>query len=204
MNILILIAAIWTGFFGLAIALAGASNRSRRLAADTGTTDFGINPLLVPRAVDQLKPLREAVAAKLNSPTERRAKRVSSGEKEMIFVVDDDPDIVSLIKHVLDLEGFEVRSFTDPEEALEEFKISSRRPEMVVTDYAMQPMNGLDLISRCRESKPDLKTIVISGMVHESDFRKLPTHTDRFLEKPFKVSNLIQTLNDTLAEEALN
>ena len=200
MNILILIAAIWAGFFALSIALAGAHNRSRRFATEPNI-ELDAHPLLAAApALEQLKPLRAEVTAKLNSPADRRAKRVSSGEKDVIFVVDDDPDIVGLIKHVLDLEGFEVRSFTDPEEALEEFKTSSRRPEMVVTDYCMQPMSGLDLISRCRETKPDLKTVVISGMVHEDDFRKMPTHSDRFIEKPFKVSNLIQTLNDTLAE----
>ena len=41
-----------------------------------------------------------------------------------------------------------------------------------------------------------LKTIMISGMVDEADMHKLPDKTDRFISKPFKVSNLIQTLND--------
>ena len=42
----------------------------------------------------------------------------------------------------------------------------------------------------------DLKTVVISGMMDEGSFRKMPDQTDRFIAKPFKVSNLIQTLND--------
>jgi CheY-like chemotaxis protein len=201
MHILILIASVWGGFFLLSLALAAANSRTRARAINEPTTiDFKINPLLLAQRPEDLQPLRDIVSSKLNTPTDRRALRLSGKVKEVIFVVDDDPDILDLIKHVLDLEGFEVRSFTDPAEALAEFKISGRRPEMVVTDYCMQPMNGLELINRCRETQPDLKTIVISGMVHESDIQKLPDKTDRFISKPFKVSNLIQTLNDTLAE----
>ena len=195
MDILILIAAVWGGFFLLSLGLAAANSRSRRAAAETTVIDFRVHPLLLPGDVEQLKPLRDIVTSKL-PPT----KRKSSGEKQVIYVVDDDPDIVNLLRHILDLEGFEVRSFTDPEAALAEFKSTRRRPEMLVTDYCMEPMNGLELISRCREQKPDLKTIVISGMVDEQDFRKLPEKSDCFIAKPFKVSNLIETLNETLAK----
>lgn len=199
MDILILIAAVWGGFFLLSIAFAAANSRSRNAASETTVIDFRVHPLLLPGDVEQLKPLRDIVTSKMNPSNERGTKRGSRGDREVIFVVDDDPDILNLIKHVLDLEGFEVRSFTDPEEAFREFKSASRRPEMIVTDYCMEPMNGLELIDRCRAEKPDLKTIVISGMVDENDFRKLPSKTDHFIAKPFKVSNLIDTLNETLA-----
>ena len=196
MDILILIATVWGGFFLLTLGLAAANSRSRRAAAETTVIDFRVHPLLLPGDVEQLKPLRDIVTSKLNPP---RAKR-PSGEKQVIYVVDDDPDIVNLLRHILDMEGFEVRSFTNPEDALAEFKSTRRRPDMLVTDYCMEPMNGLDLISRCRQTKPDLKTVVISGMVDENDFRKLPAQSDGFIAKPFKVSNLIETLNETLAK----
>lgn len=191
MDILILIAAVWGGFFLLSLAFAAANSRSRKGASETTVIDFRVHPLLLPGDVEQLKPLRDIVTSKLNSPAD-------GAERELIFVVDDDPDIVNLIEHVLDLEGFQVRSFTDPEEALAQFKAAARRPEMIVTDYCMEPINGLELIDRCRVEKPDVKSIVISGMVDEHDFRKLPASTDHFIAKPFKVSNLIQTLNETL------
>jgi CheY-like chemotaxis protein len=200
MDILVLIAAVWGGFFLLTLALAAANSRSRRAAAETTVIDFRVHPLLLPGDVEQLKPLRDIVTSKMNSAKNGRGKQPANGEKEMIFVVDDDPDIVHLLKHILDMEGFEVRSFTNPEEALTAFQAATRRPSMIVTDYCMEPMNGLELIDRCRETKPDLKTIVISGMVDEQDFRKMPANSDQFIAKPFKVSNLIETLNETLAK----
>lgn len=199
MNFLIIIAVVWGGFFLLSLALAAAN--TRQLAnSDTTKIDFRVNPLLLSGNDEDLAPLRKMISSKLNSSTERRARRLAGEDRETIFVVDDDPDILNLIKHVLDLEGFEVKSFTDPELALEEFRTCSKRPEMVVTDFCMQPMNGLELISKCKETQPDLKTIVISGMVDEHSLQTMPQKTDRFLHKPFKVSNLVQTLNDTLAE----
>lgn len=197
MSFLIIIAAFWGVFFLLSIALAAAN--SRQLAnTDTSKIDFRVNPLLLSGNDEDLAPLRQIITNKLNSSTERRARRLAGEDRETIFVVDDDPDILNLLKHVLDLEGFEVKSFTDPELALEEFRSASKRPEMIVTDFCMQPMNGLELISKCRETDPQIKTVVISGMVDEHSLRSMPQKTDRFLHKPFKVSNLIQTLNDTL------
>ncbi len=199
MNILILITALWGGFFLLALALACANSR---VVPNSETTqiDFRVNPLLFSGRDEDLQPLREIIASKLNSPTQRRAERIAGVAKETIFVVDDDPDILELLKHVLDLEGFDVRSFTNPEVALEAFRCAERPPEMVVTDFCMEPMNGLELISRCRETQPHLKTIVISGMVDENSLAKMPEKSDRFIHKPFKISSLVQTLNETLAE----
>jgi CheY-like chemotaxis protein len=151
-------------------------------------------PLLLPGDVEQLKPLRDIVSSKLASPVDR------NGKKEVIYVVDDDPDILKLIRHVLELEGFEVASFTNPQDALSEFNRATRRPGLVVTDYCMEPMNGMELIQRCRETQPNIKTIIISGMVDGTDFQKLPETTDRFLTKPFKVSSLIETLRDTMVK----
>jgi CheY-like chemotaxis protein len=194
MHLLILIAAVWGGFFLLSVGLAAAHSRSTAGAEPATVVDFRVHPLLLPGDVEQLKPLRDIITSKLNSPNG------DNGNHRSIFVVDDDADIRKLIKHVLELDGYEVISFSNPEEALEEFNRAAKRPEMIVTDYCMEPMNGIELIKRCRETQPGLKTIMISGMVDGSDFDALPEKSDRFLSKPFKVSSLIQTLNDTLAK----
>lgn len=194
MHLLILIAAVWGGFFLLSVALAAANSRSRGSAEPATVVDFRVHPLLLPGDVEQLKPLRDIITSKLNPSNDGK------GKEETIFVVDDDADIRNLIKHVLELEGYEVISFSNPEQALNEFNRAAKRPQMIVTDYCMEPMNGIELIHRCREIQPGLKTIMISGMVDASDFETLPEKSDCFLSKPFKVSNLIQTLNDTLAK----
>lgn len=199
MNILLIIAALWGGFFLLALALAAANSRVI-VNCEPTKVDFTINPHFFSNQSEELEPLREIITSKLNSPTNRRARRLAAEDPETIFVVDDDPDILNMIKHVLELEGFNVRAFTNPEEALEQFRSAAIPPQMVVTDFCMEPMNGLELISKCRETQPDLKTLVISGMIDEESLNRMTAKTDRFIHKPFKVANLVQTLNETLAE----
>jgi len=199
MNILIILAAVWGGFFLLSIALAMANSRRKNQPEPT-SIDFRVNPMLLAGRDEDLQPLRQIISSKMgSSATDRRSRRIAGEDRELIFVIDDDPDILNLLKHVLELEGFEVCSFTDPEVALEAFRAAERKPEMVVTDFCMNPINGLELISRCREVKSDLKTIVISGMVDEGQLGKFSEKMDRFIPKPFKVGSLIQTLNETLS-----
>lgn len=194
MDILILIAGVWGGFLVLSLALAAWNTRAR---ARKAAIEFKVNPRMLGA---DMQPFRDIVAAKLGAPIDHRAPRKPGSAREVIFVVDDDQDILSLITHVLDLEGFDVRAFNNPVEALAEFKRSEHPPELVVVDYCMNPMNGLELIARCRETASDLKTIVISGMVDEESFQKIPSNTDCFISKPFKISNLIDTLNATLTK----
>lgn len=203
MNILIILACFWGFMFLLSLALVTANSRRQILEEEPSTADFNIHPHLLAALPEGAAPvaLVPEIIAAAPAPvsTDRRARRLAGQEKTTIFVVDDDPDILNLMKHVLDSEGFEVRSFTNPEKALEEFASAKDRPEMMLTDYCMQPMNGMELINRCRQTDPELKTILISGMIDEDSVAKLPEKSDRFIQKPFKVSNLIETLNDTLA-----
>src|SRR4051812_32962490 len=163
MNILLILACFWGFMFLLSLALVTANSRRQVVDDESFTSDFNYYPHFLPEAGTVEEPVAkvaEIVAVKAApTATERRARRLAGEEKTTIFVVDDDPDILNLIKHVLDLEGFEVRSFTDPREALEEFAAAKERPEMVLTDYCMQPMNGMELIHRCRETMPGLKSI---------------------------------------------
>jgi CheY-like chemotaxis protein len=196
MIILLILGTFWAFMFLLCLALV-TSNSRVRIDHEPHQVEFELNPLILPTD-EQLEPLRELAIAKLNS-IEAHRDRAVHGARKSVFVVDDDPDILKLITHVLDVEGFDVHSFTDPEVALAEFKSSDERPSMVVTDFAMQPMNGLEFISKCRETDPELKTIVISGMVDEKSIGALPHSTDRFIAKPFKVRSLVDTLNETFA-----
>jgi DNA-binding NtrC family response regulator len=71
-----------------------------------------------------------------------------------------------------------VRTFTDPGTGAE--GISRRRPAVVLTDYAMGRMSGMDLIRECRRLNPRQKTILISGTVDEHVFADAPVKPDQF------------------------
>ncbi len=74
-------------------------------------------------------------------------------------MVDDEPMLLDLAATILQPLGFNVRTFRDPKKALAEYPAA--RPAVVVTDYAMGGMNGLDLVRECRRINPRQKMILV-------------------------------------------
>src|ERR1035438_4860221 len=99
-----------------------------------------------------------------------------------VFVVDDEPMLLELATAILEPVGCAVRTFRDPELALKEFAVV--HPQVVVTDYAMGRMSGMDLIRECRRLNPRQKIILVSGTVDEHVFAEAPVKPDQFLTKP--------------------
>jgi two-component system cell cycle sensor histidine kinase/response regulator CckA len=116
-----------------------------------------------------------------------------------IFVVDDEPMLLEMAVMILEPLHFRVRTFRDPQTALAEFCVADPRPELIVTDYAMHTMSGMDLIRECRRIHPKQKIILLSGTVDESIYTKAEVKPDRFLAKPYQVSDFV-TLVQSLAK----
>jgi CheY-like chemotaxis protein len=100
---------------------------------------------------------------------------------------------------VLKIQGFTVRGFTDPVEALNDFKAEHGDDDLLVTDYRMERMTGLELIKGCRVECPSLRSVVISGIREEDELARIPLESDRFLAKPFSVHALMESIDSTLA-----
>jgi DNA-binding NtrC family response regulator len=114
-----------------------------------------------------------------------------------IFVVDDEPMLLDLAATLLQPLGFNVQTFRDPKKALQEF--SSARPVVVVTDYAMGEMNGLDLVRECRHVNPRQKMLLLSGTVDETIYDDVSMKPDRFLAKPYQVQDFIKSVQELVA-----
>jgi two-component system, cell cycle sensor histidine kinase and response regulator CckA len=115
-----------------------------------------------------------------------------------IFVVDDEPMLLEMAVMILEPLHFRVRTFRDPQTALAEFSAANPRPAVIVTDYAMHSMSGMDLIRECRRIHPKQKIILLSGTVDENIYTKAEAKPDRFLAKPYQVSDFV-TLVQSLA-----
>ena len=115
-----------------------------------------------------------------------------------IFVVDDEPMLLEMAVMILAPLHYKVRTFRDPQTAIAEFSAASPRPALIVTDYAMHSMSGMDLIRECRRIHPKQKIILLSGTVDESIYTKAEARPDRFLAKPYQVSDFV-TLIQSLA-----
>ena len=116
----------------------------------------------------------------------------TGGSAATIFVVDDEVMLLELAATILEPLGFVVRTFHDPKQALAEY--AAVRPAVVVTDYAMPGMNGLDLVRECRLINPRQKTILLSGTVDESSYAGAQSKPDCFLAKPYRISDLVESI----------
>ncbi|MEW6303219.1 MAG: response regulator [Verrucomicrobiota bacterium] len=118
----------------------------------------------------------------------------------LVYLVDDDHRLGELGAEIFTSEGFEALFFPDPRLALKALTEAKRKPELLVTDYVMGPMNGLQLIESSRRIHPTIKTILLSGTVGEAFVRKQPIKPDTFMAKPYRADALIQTARELLAE----
>jgi CheY-like chemotaxis protein len=115
----------------------------------------------------------------------------------LIYVVDDEPMLLELASVILEPEGYQVQTFRDPEVALQTFEKAKNRPALLITDYAMHTMNGMQLVQQFRRIAPTQKILLVSGTVGEDIFQDAPAKPDEFLAKPYQaidLTNLVKAL----------
>lgn len=122
--------------------------------------------------------------------------------KALVYVVDDELLLAQIMEAILQCAGYDVQSFVDPVRALEAFNNAQEKPALLITDYVMQPFNGLELINRCRTAHPAIRTIVVSGNVGAGLLAADGSGPDAFLAKPFLPSMFIEEVNSVLQNPA--
>ena len=118
-----------------------------------------------------------------------------------VLVVDDDDVIRQLITVNLELEGFEVFTAVDGQDALE--KVATVQPHLITLDVMMPRMDGWQAAQRLRADPETaaIKLVLLSARAQESDIRRgEQIGVDAYLTKPFDPDELIDTINHLLAD----
>jgi DNA-binding NtrC family response regulator len=110
--------------------------------------------------------------------------------RPLVYVVDDEPMLLELAVVVLEPQGYEVKTFRDPEESLRTFAAAVPKPALVITDYAMHNRNGMDLVIECKKLQPGQRVILVSGTVGQEVFENSTVKPDAFLPKPYRADQL--------------
>lgn len=114
-----------------------------------------------------------------------------------ILIVDDNPNMASLLGEMLEIFEYDSIRAADGIEALE--KMENEELSLVITDMRMPKMSGLDLLQKIKRERPELPVVVISGYAIDDDGSNLlTTLADGFLNKPFKMSDIEQLLEQVL------
>ena len=110
-----------------------------------------------------------------------------------ILVVDDHEDIADLVKGQLLRDGHNVHEFYDPLVALDYFKENSKKIALVITDVRMPSMSGIELVSRIKEIKQDVKAILISSFdtdTIDNEINRCKVEIAEIFRKPILLKNL--------------
>jgi diguanylate cyclase (GGDEF)-like protein len=124
---------------------------------------------------------------------------LSGGGKQLILVVDDDPDIARFVEVNLTLQGFEVMVAYDGEQALT--MIADRQPDLAVVDLMMPKVDGLELTRRLRANPLAAPIPIIMLTARGLTVDKvlgLTAGADDYLVKPFDTLELVARVNSTL------
>jgi two-component system response regulator VicR len=120
-----------------------------------------------------------------------------------IMVVDDEPDVVDLVKLVLESDGFDVVTAYGGKEALD--KIGQEMPDLVLLDIMMPQMDGWEVYSRIRAS-PRTKDTPVAMLTAKSQSidKMIGLHVvkvDDYITKPFGRSELLERVKRILKEK---
>ena len=120
---------------------------------------------------------------------------------KMVLVLDDEFDIVALMKHSLQKHGYHVFGFTDPSLALEHFMLNYESYSLVISDVRMPVMNGFEFIKKVREILPSIKIFLMSAFdINDSQYSKilLPLKVEGCIQKPISLKEMIRTVQKYL------
>ena len=119
--------------------------------------------------------------------------------KQTIVLVDDDRNILTSVAMALEAEGFEVRTYGDGEEALR--GLTSRPASLAVLDIKMPRMDGMELLSRLRQTS-SMPVIFLTSKDDELDeLLGLRMGADDYITKPFSQRLLIERIRALLRRE---
>jgi CheY-like chemotaxis protein len=135
----------------------------------------------------------------MNAPTLNRSES-ANGSKRVIYVVDDESMLLELVAVILEPLGCCIKTFGQPEAALQAFASAHPQPVLIITDFAMGTMNGLELIAECRRIQPHQKILLISGSVGPDVYQSAASQPDYYLGKPYQAKQLVELVKAILGD----
>jgi len=130
----------------------------------------------------------------------KAAKPLENRISNTILLVDDDEIILTLTSVMLSMLGFEVLRADNGNEAVKIFLQHQNQICLVLTDFAMPHMNGLQTLTALRRIAPNIPAIMVSGYCEETLISATnPDAPQAFLGKPFTIQALKDAIDCALA-----
>ncbi len=120
-------------------------------------------------------------------------------QMQKILAVDDDKDILEILKYILEDSGYEVETLADGGKLLE--KVKAKHPDLILLDIMLAGFDGRELckLIKSTEDTKDIPIIMISASHNMSDISRQSGAPDDFIAKPFDISVLLDKVGQQLA-----
>ena len=118
-----------------------------------------------------------------------------------IMVVDDNPDIITIVKTILEGKGYQVLSASSGQELLN--LLPDRKPDLIILDIMMPEMDGLEVLGRLKAvtETAAIPVILLTAKVQYEDvLGGYKLGADYYITKPFTSTQLVNGINLLLGE----
>jgi DNA-binding NtrC family response regulator len=117
-----------------------------------------------------------------------------------ILVVDDEESIRKVLATILEEEGFTVDTASSGKEAIE--KSNDGYYNLALIDIRLPDMDGTELLTAMRKTTPEMAKIIITGYPSlQNAIEAVNKGADNYILKPFKVENVLRTIDDQLRKQ---
>jgi PAS domain S-box-containing protein len=133
------------------------------------------------------------------APTSEAAPDVPMGHGERVLLLDDEPSLTTMFRHMLRRLNYQATVTNTAAEAIQWVRENPGQFDLVVTDYTMPEMNGLEVCRQLRSVRADLPVILASGYVASLTEELLnDAGVNQLLEKPVSLPTLANALSRAL------
>jgi DNA-binding response OmpR family regulator len=116
-----------------------------------------------------------------------------------ILILDDDQDLLSVVKSLLKKNGFDVWAFANWQKAWEDIK--RNKPNLILLDVFLKGMDGMDVCKKLKASTltRNIPVIMFSSYPNIAEIAIHEFGADEFIAKPFEVNEMVRKINEVLS-----
>jgi len=115
-----------------------------------------------------------------------------------ILAIDDEPDMLDIVRQFLECEGFTVLTATDPKSGLELYEKRYRDIDVVLLDYMMPEMSGDTVFEYLQRINPDVRVILLTACDDHVAEPLFERGLRGYIAKPFYFEDFVQKIRDQI------
>jgi CheY-like chemotaxis protein len=120
-------------------------------------------------------------------------------QKATVLVVDDEYNIRSMMKEIMEMSGFKVLTAGNGRDGIDIYQRYKNEIDLIIMDMVMPVMDGRAAFNEIRKINPDQKIFIISGYTQREDLEDiLENGAVGFLRKPFQVKEIVEKVQEIL------